>query len=77
MEELKKIVAKVLNVDEIKVNDSLNMGNVEQWDSFNHLLLISEIEKELGIIFSIQEVEKIKSFKDLREIASSKSKYSK
>ena len=74
MEELKKIVAKVLNVDEIKVNDSLTMGNAEQWDSFNHLLLISEIEKKIGITFSIQEVEKIKSFKDLREIVSSKSK---
>ena len=74
METLKKIVAKVLNIDEIKVNNSLAMGNAEQWDSFNHLLLISEIEKEMGITFSIQEVEKIKSFRDLREIVSSKSK---
>ena len=72
MEELKKIVAKVLNIEEIKVNNSLTMGNTEQWDSFNHLLLISEIEKKLGITFSIQEVEKIKSFKDLREIVSNK-----
>ena len=68
MKELKKIVAKVLNIDEIKVNDTLTMENAKQWDSFNHLLLISEIEKEMSITFSIQEVEKIKSFKDLREI---------
>ncbi|MBI2523097.1 acyl carrier protein [Candidatus Woesearchaeota archaeon] len=72
MQNLKKIVAKVLDIDEIKVNDSLTMSNAEQWDSFNHLLLISEIEKELGITFFIQEVEKIKSFKDLREIVLSK-----
>jgi len=72
MRELNKIVAKVLSIDEIKVNDSLTMKNTEQWDSFNHLLLISEIEKELGITFSIQEVEKIKSFRDLREIVSGK-----
>ena len=72
MEALKNIVAKVLNIDEIKVNDTLTMGNAKQWDSFNHLLLISEIEKEMGITFSIQEVEKIKSFRDLREIVSSK-----
>ena len=68
MKELKKIVVKVLNIDEIEVNDTLTMENAKQWDSFNHLLLISEIEKEMGITFSIQEVEKIKSFKDLREI---------
>ena len=69
MDNLKKIVAKVLNIDEIRVNDGLSMSNAEQWDSFNHLLLISEIEKELGIAFSIQEVERIKSFKELREMA--------
>jgi len=74
MEELKKIASKVLNIEESKVNDELTMDNAEQWDSFNHLLLISEIEKELGIKFSIQEVEKIKSFKDLKEIVSSKGK---
>lgn len=74
MEELKKIVAKVLNIGESKVDDSLAMENAEQWDSFNHLLLISEIEKKIGITFSIQEVEKIKSFKDLRGMVSSKSK---
>jgi len=74
MEALKKIVAKVLNVDESKVDDSLTIDHTEQWDSFNHLLLISEIEKNLGIKFSIQEVEKIKSFKDLREIVLSKGK---
>ena len=73
MEQLKKIAAKVLNVDESKM-DELTMDNTEQWDSFNHLLLISEIEKQLGIKFSIQEVEEIKSFKNLREIASSKGK---
>ena len=72
MAELKKIVAKVLNIEEIRVNDSLTMENAEQWDSFNHLLLISEIEKNLGITFSIQEVEKIRSFKDIMEIVSSK-----
>ena len=72
MAELKKIVAKVLNIEEIRVNDSLTMDNAEQWDSFNHLLLISEIEKNLGITFSIQEVEKIRSFKDIMEIVSSK-----
>ena len=72
MKELKKIVVKVLNIDEIEVNDTLTMENAKQWDSFNHLLLISEIEKKLGITFSIQEVEKIKSFKDLREIVSNK-----
>ena len=73
MEALKKIVAKVLNVDESKV-DELTMDNAEQWDSFNHLLLISEIEKQLGIKFSIHEVENIKSFKGLSEIVGNKDK---
>ncbi len=72
MGNLKDIVSRVLNIDITKVNDELSRNNTEDWDSFNHLLLISEIEKETGVKFTISEVEKIKTFKELREIISSK-----
>ena len=71
MEKLKEILSRVLNIDERKVNDKLARGSGE-WDSFNHLLLISEIEKEMNVKFVTQEIEKIKTFKDLREIVLSK-----
>ena len=71
MEKLENILSRVLGIDEDKVNEGLERGSGE-WDSFNHLLLISEIEKEMNIKFTTQEIEKIKTFKDLREVVLSK-----
>lgn len=71
MEKLKEIVSRVLNIEAAKINDGLVRGS-EEWDSFNHLLLISEIEKEMNVKFITQEIEKIKTFKNLREIVLNK-----
>ena len=72
MEKLKNIMSKVLNVSEKEINEKISRGNPEAWDSFNHLLLISEIEKEMKIGFTIQEVERIKKFKDLVKVIAKK-----
>lgn len=68
MENLKEIVARVFNIEIDKVNDELSADNIENWDSFNHILLIIEIEKVKGIKFSLSEVEKARTFRSLREI---------
>lgn len=71
-EKLKDIVSSVLNIDKGKINDDLARNSIPEWDSFNHLMLISEIEKRLEIKFSMQEVEQIKTFKDIRILVSTK-----
>ena len=72
MESLKNIVSRVLNVGIGKINGKLSRNDTEEWDSFNHLLLISEIEKNLGIKFTASEIDSIKTFKDLSEMVLSK-----
>lgn len=72
MEQLKKIMTCVLNIRNGKIADDLSRDNNENWDSFNHLLLISEIEKKMGIKFSISDVARIKTFKQLKEFITSK-----
>lgn len=72
MDKLKEIFSKLLCIDLKLVNDSISRENTEEWDSFNHLLLVSAIEKELGITLTISEVEKIKSFGQLAQIISEK-----
>ena len=75
MENLRQIVSRVLNLGMDKINDELSRNNAEEWDSFNHLLLISEIEKEIKVKFTMLEVERIKTFKELQEVISKKRKY--
>jgi len=65
MEKLKRIASKVFNLEESLITLDFSRECNEEWDSFNHLLLINEIEKDLDIRFTLEEVEKIKTFKDL------------
>jgi acyl carrier protein len=70
MTELENIISKVLGLKLEEINDNLSRNDVESWDSFNHLLLISEIEKELGISFSLTEIEEIQTVKNIKEVIS-------
>ena len=72
MDQLTEIVARVFDIPVSQVNDDLSMEALEVWTSLNHLLLISEIEQEMQIEFTSDEVVGIKTFKDIRIIASSK-----
>jgi acyl carrier protein len=68
MEKLKNLVSKVLQINIDQVDEHLSRDTADQWDSFNHLLLISEIEKEFGITFNIMEIEQIKLYTDLEDM---------
>lgn len=72
MDHLAEIVARVFDIPVSQVNDDLSMEGLEVWTSLNHLLLISEIEQEMQIEFTSDEVVSIKTFRDIRIIASSK-----
>ena len=72
MEKLKDIVARVFEISKDEVTDELTYDTIEKWDSFAHMLLITEIEKDMGIEFTIFEIEQARTFKVLREIVSRK-----
>ncbi len=75
--ELKKIFAKVIGINESGVSGSLSRKNTVEWDSINHLLLVSEIEKELKITMTMKEVEEVKNYKELDLIVKSRSQKNK
>lgn len=68
MEKLNSIIAKVLGIKETEIKDETSPADVENWDSFNNLVLVSEIEKEFKIKLTMDEVASIKSVKDIKEI---------
>lgn len=71
---LEEIVGKVLNIDPSKINNDTSPENTEEWDSFNGLLLVSEIEKQFNFSFDIKEVLDIKNIGDIRSILKRKDK---
>ena len=55
-QQIRKIIADVLNVDAAVVTDDLAVGSIPEWDSVGNLAIISTIEQELGIEFPLEEL---------------------
>lgn len=67
MEKLKGILAKVLEIGIDSINDETSPENVNTWDSYNGLLLVSELENAFNVKFTMDEVIKVKNVKDIIE----------
>jgi len=66
------VVAKSFGIPVDSVTDSLSRDTLEAWTSLNHLLLVTDVEEQMGIRLTSDEVLRIRSYKDLREIVSAK-----
>ena len=55
-QQVKEIIAKVLNVEISAITDSLSSGDIPQWDSVGNLAIISTIEQELNIEFPLEDL---------------------
>lgn len=67
MERLKSVLSNVLNIKEDTINDETSPDNVEMWDSFAGLMLVSELESQFKIKFSMDEIVAVKCVGDIKE----------
>ena len=67
MARLEKILSKVLEVKENEIKDDSSPDNIENWDSFNGLMLISELENEFKISFTLDEITSVKTVADIKK----------
>ena len=67
-EKLYRIVSKVFNVDNSKIDDETSPENLEEWDSFNFYVLLDEIENEFDMKFDLDESLDIKKIGDIKKI---------
>lgn len=74
--DLQSIVAETLSIDKSIVDENLARDTRHEWDSFVHLVLISEIEKSLGVSFTVDEVTSIQNYKQVKELVTAKIKAS-
>lgn len=66
MQRLKAILSQVLDVKAEEINDQTSPETVENWDSFNALILVSELERQYQVKFTMQEITSVKSVKDIK-----------
>jgi acyl carrier protein len=59
---VRELLAQVLDVPAASVGPEFSTSSSSAWNSLNHLMLISQIESEFGVVFSNQEIRELTSF---------------
>lgn len=65
IEKMTAIFRDVLDEDDLVLTDEMTAADVEAWDSLAHMQLMSEIEDEFSINFTLGEVNGFKNVGEL------------
>ena len=65
IEEIKKTILEVVNVDISKYPESTKINEISEWDSFNNLMLISRFQEQYNVEFTALEIENTQTIADL------------
>jgi len=74
LEKLTAIFRTTFNDSELVLNDEMNAGDVENWDSLTNMLMISEVESQFGIRFKLKELNQLKNIGSIISILEEKLK---
>lgn len=66
-QKLMLLISSVLNIDINSISNDTSPENTESWDSFNALVMVSELESQFDVQFSIEEVYSVASVKDIKD----------
>lgn len=68
MGQLNTILAQVFSIDESTITDSTSPQTVESWDSFNALILVTELEEKFKVKFTMEEITSVQNVGDIKSI---------
>ncbi len=54
------IFRDIFDDDDLRIEDSTSSDDIEEWDSLNHINLVSAVEKEFRIRFALGELQSLK-----------------
>ena len=63
-----EIISTVLDIPESDINVEMFFSDIPEWDSLNHVHIISAIEEEFGFRFSLDMMMDIETIKDAVKI---------
>ena len=65
LKKITEIARDVFDNDEVELTEQTTAADVEEWDSLSHLSLVSDVEDEFGITFTLAEVSGSKNVGEL------------
>jgi acyl carrier protein len=72
-EGVQDIFRDIFDEDNLVLEDTTNSDSIEEWDSLNHINLVSAIEKEFKIKFALGELMGLKNVGDMINLMIEKS----
>ena len=70
--KIQDIFEEILDEVEISLVETSTAKDVEEWDSITHIEIISEIEDQFGVDFTLEEIEELKNIGDMITLVLSK-----
>ena len=65
METLQEVFADVFGLDAVALTTETSAKDIENWDSVNHVMLITAVEKKFSIRFKSREIAKFNRVGDI------------
>ena len=56
-----------MEIESSELTDESSPEDIENWDSYNGLLLIDELESEFNVKFTVEEVFDVNSISDIKK----------
>ncbi len=72
LQQVNAIFVDVLDNDKIVLKNETTAGDVEEWDSLNHIQLVVTIEKQFKIRFTSREIQSWKNIGEMVDSISAK-----
>ncbi len=66
-QDLKKIIAKALNIKVSQVTENLNSNKLEEWDSLGQLSIISSLDKKFKGKIDLSKISNLDNYKDIKK----------
>ena len=68
MKTLEQIFLNIMRIQALPQNfENLKIGDVDKWDSLNHMLFLMEIESEYSLKFSVDEMGDLITIEQIRK----------
>ena len=65
--KLFNIISRVMEIESLELTDESSPEDIENWDSYNGLLLVDELESEFNVKFTVEEVFDVHSIADIKK----------
>lgn len=72
MEMIRKILAETFSIRESDLTENTEMTEIESWDSLTHMEMISNLESELEIEFTADEIMEMTNVGKIEKIVGEK-----